>query len=156
MELFRAEGRPVDAVFSNPSSAHDNGIPWLRLLFVGGAPAYGLWHDTACSAKYQGLSKVALVKDNGAVHRGDAALVASVLNAFPYPFEYALWMKKALGNGLVVVRRAKAEHVSVKDKLCAKSCSKRVPVYANYAGKCTAIGVKGRGAVVGLNLEGHV
>ena len=143
MEFLRAEGSPVDAVFAYSSTAHDNGIPGLRLLFVGGAPAYGLWHDTACSAKYQGLSKVALVKDNGAVHRGDAALVAPVLNTFPHPFKYAFWMKKALGNGLVIVRRAKAEHVRVEDKLCAKSRSKRVPVNANYAGKGPAVRVKG-------------
>ncbi len=83
----------MDPVLSYASAAHYYGVSWLGLFFVTWPVTYLFGHHSACPAKDQGFSQVALIKENGAVNRGDAALVAAMLHTFPYALKDAFWMK---------------------------------------------------------------
>ena len=156
MKFLGAEGGPVYAVLSYPSAAHDNGVPGPGPLLPGLSPVYFHGHDATCAAEYQGFSQVAFIKEYASVDSRDAALVSSVFHPFTYALEYPLGVQQSLGKRLVVVRRAEAEDIGVEYKLGTKTSAEGVPVDSHNAGKGSAVGVKGRGAVVGLYLEGNI
>ena len=143
MQLLGAEGCAVNAVLADPSATHHYGVSRHGLFLPCRPAVYLVGHDTACAAEHQGLAEVAFIEQDGAVDSGDATLVAAVLNSLPDPFEYSLGMQEPLWQGLVIVRRAEAEHVGIEYEPGAKPCPKRVPVDAHDACKCAAVRVQG-------------
>ena len=113
-------------------------------------------HYASGTAEHQGFPEITLIKEYGAVYRWDTALVPAVLNPLAHPFKNPLGMQEALWNLPLVVRRAETEHIGIETELCAHACSERIPVHSHNTCQGTAIGIKGRRAVVCLHLECNV
>ena len=156
VQLLGGEGRPVDPVLADPAAGHDDQVAGEDLLGVGDLPVELGGHDPAGAAVDQGLSQVALVEDEAAVDRRDAALVAAVLHPLAHPFVDPPRMEDPRGQGLVVVGRRKAEDVGVEDELRPLAAAEGVAVDADDPRQGAAVGVEGRGGVVGLHLEDQV
>ena len=121
-----------------------------------GSPLISGGHDPPGAAVDQRLSEVAVVEDEAAVDRGDAALVPAVLHPFPDPLIDPPRVEQPLRQGFVVVGRRKTEDVRVEDELRPLSAPEGIPVDADDARERPAVGVEGRGGVVGLHLEDEV
>ena len=121
-----------------------------------GSPFEPGGHDPPRAAVDEGLSQVALVEDEAAVHRGDAALVPAVLHPFPDPLVDPPRVEDPLRQGFVIVGRGETEDVGVEDELRPLPAAEGVPVDADDAGQRAAVGVERRGRVVGLHLEDEV
>ena len=101
VQLFRREGRAVDAVLADTAAGHDDDVADLRFLLIalarlavrGGLAGGHFGGDQADGAAIdQRLAEVALVEHDGAVDGGDAGLVAAVFHAFAHAFEDAAGM----------------------------------------------------------------
>ena len=110
-------------------------------------------HEPGRAAEHQRLAGEALVEDQGAVHRRDAALVAAVLDPFHDPFVDPARVQQARRQRLVVERVGEAEDVGIEDQLGPHAGAERVAVDADDAGQRPAVGIQGRRGVVGLDLE---
>ena len=107
VQLFRREGRAVDAVLADTAAGHDDDVADLRFLLIalarlavrGGLAGGHFGGDQADGAAIdQRLAEVALVEHDGAVDGGDAGLVAAVFHAFAHAFEDAAGMEQAGGQ----------------------------------------------------------
>ena len=162
MQLFRREGRAVDAVLADTAAGHDDDVADLRFLLIalavrGGLAGRHFGGDQADGAAIdQRLAEVALVEHDGAVDGGDAGLVAAVFHAFAHAFEDAAGMEQAGGQGFVMEGGREAEHVGVADEFRAEAGAHRVAVHPHDAGQRPAVGVEGRGAVVRFHLDAGV
>ena len=108
------------------------------------------------AAVHQRFAQKALVKNQRAVDRGNAGLVAAVFHAFTHAFQHAAGVQQARGQGLVVEGRGKAEHVCIADKFRAHARAHRIAVDAHNTRKRTAVGVQSRRAVVGFYLDAGI
>ncbi len=77
-------------------------ISGTNVLGMGGFPIDPCGHDPTGPAVDQRLAEKTVVKDNAAVHGGDAALVAAVLHALAHPFIDAPRVENSPGKGLVI------------------------------------------------------
>ena len=130
VQLFRREGRAVDAVLADTAAGHDDDVADLRFLLIalarlavrGGLAGGHFGGDQADGAAIdQRLAEVALVEHDGAVDGGDAGLVAAVFHAFAHAFEDAAGMEQAGGQGFVMEGGREAEHVGVADEFRAEA-----------------------------------
>ena len=74
----------MDAVLTDPSAAHHDIVARSDPLLVARLAVYEGRHNTACPAIDEGFAQKAVVEYEGAVDSRNAALVAAVLDAFPY------------------------------------------------------------------------
>ena len=143
VQLFGGKGGPVDAVLADAAASHDNDVARLGLLVPAGAAVDFCRQQPHGAAKDQGLAQKALVKDQRAVDRGNAGLVAAVLHAFAHAFQHAAGVQQARGQGLVIKGRGKAEHIRIADQFRTHARAHGVAVHAHNARKRPAVGVQG-------------
>ena len=74
------------------------------------------WHQAAGATKHQGFAEEARIEHHRTIHVWDTALVGAILNTAMHAFEHPLWMQQARWQRLGIVRRRKAQHVSVEQE----------------------------------------
>ena len=113
--------------------------------------------QTGVATVHKGVAGVSLVEVDRAVRGRDAHPVAVVPDPCDHALEDPAGMEASLRH-LVPrqIGRAEAEHVCVEDRLRTESCAERISDDAAYAGARAAVGLDGRGVVVGLDLETDV
>ncbi len=134
MKLFRGEGGAVNAVLADAPSDHDDMIADLGLLFVARTVAHPCRHEGGGSTVHQRLAGEPLIENDGAVDRGNAALVAAMLDPFDDSFEDSSGVEQPRRQGLVVKGRGKAEDVGVENQPGAKAGAEGIAVHADDAG----------------------
>jgi hypothetical protein len=107
-------------------------------------------HDPPSAAIDERFSQVALVEDEAAVHRGDAALVPAVFHPFPDPLIDPPRVEDPLRQGFVVVGRRKTKDIRVENELRSLSAAEGVPVDADDPRKRPSVGVQRRRGAVGF------
>lgn len=118
----------------------------------GGVAVQSLGRNTHTPAVDQGIGHIVLIVEDGTRDRGDAHLVAVVLDAGDDATGDAPWMQRTAGDAVSVqVERAEAEHVGVGDRLGGDADD--VADHAAHAGVCAAEGLQRRWMVVRLGFE---
>ena len=79
-----------------------------------------------------------------------------MLHAFTHALEDAARVQEARWQLAVMEGGGEAEHVGVAEQVRAHARAHGVAVHADDAGQGSAVGVQGRGAVVGLDLDADV
>ena len=156
VQLLGGEGRAVDAVRADAAAGHDDDVAGQGALLVGGLARYGDGHGAYGAAVDQRFAEVALVKDDGPVHRGDAGLVAAVLHALAHALEHPARVQQP-GRQLALVKGiGKTEHVGIAEQVGSHAGTHRIAVDAHDAGQGSAVGVQGGRGVVGFHLHADV
>ena len=148
-------GHAVNAVLAHAPAAHDDQFARAGGLFFRRAAIHLRGHQPDRGHKDQALAQVAVVETDLAERRGDAALVAAVLDAFDNAVQQPPRVQVRLER-TVVVPRAHAVPICTHDQLGPEARAHGVPIHADNAGQGSAVSFHVGRAVVSLAGDGIV
>jgi len=156
MELFRRERGAVNPVLADAAARHDDQVAGDDFLRMCGFAVETGRHDPGGAAVNEGLAEIPLVEDDAAVDRGNAALVAAVLDALANALVDAARMQDAFGQRLCVIGRRETEDIGIENQFGAFPGAEGIAVDADDARERPAVGIKRRGRIVRFHLEDQV
>jgi len=87
MEFLGGESGTMDAILTYPSPRHHDQVPGADLFLMGLLTADSSGHDPPRATINEGLSEIAIIEDETAVHRRDPTFIASMFHPFPNTFQ---------------------------------------------------------------------
>ena len=128
----------MDAVFADPSPAHDHQVPMRYAFFIRRFSTDRCRHDTDGGHKNQTFSHVAMMKKDLTKWRRNAAFVPAIPHPFDYTVQKPTWMKTRFEvSG--IIPRSHTETVTSHDQFRPQTGAHRVAVYAHNSGQCAPI-----------------
>ena len=146
----------MNAVVAHSPAHHVHDVACHGRLHVGGSAVRKVArHDTNRSTIDERFADIAVIENDGPVHRRDAGFVPTYTDTGVNASQNSRWVEEVVGELAFPIGRAKAENVGVRDRAGPQSGSEDVTVHTDDARHGTAVRVEGGGGIVGFSLHAH-